>query len=156
VEQAQRSVQQVQQQVQQVQQQAQHVQQQIGAQTQSSVETKSVLPPRVYIHIADEAQRAAAEALRQRLGWLRVGEILVSAPGVELVRYGDRSELRCFRREECGLEAKSLLDDINSLLETPGVVLSDLGGRYQQSTAIRPWHFELWFGPGPIALKRSP
>jgi hypothetical protein len=131
------------------------------AQAQKSVEAQAdtlatvgqqAPPPRVYIHISDEGQRPVAQQLAKKLEQVRIGNAPVVVPGVPLVKSSDsKSVLRCFRSEECQTDGPLLVHTINGLLTTPDVTLEDLTGRYSQSTDM-PRHFELWFGPGQIAL----
>ncbi|NML15012.1 nSTAND1 domain-containing NTPase [Azohydromonas caseinilytica] len=105
------------------------------------------LAPRVYIHIANERQRAAAEAFRLQLGKLQLGSATVVAPGVQLVeKQQNNGVLRCFRASECRDEAPQLLRLINALLASPKLELQDLSERYDASSRIRPRHYEVWFG----------
>ncbi|AGA33400.1 hypothetical protein TVNIR_1738 [Thioalkalivibrio nitratireducens DSM 14787] len=66
-----------------------------------------------------------------------------------------RSELRCFRAEECGNEGDQLLAITNEILAEPQLRLNDLSRRYGDSTAIRPRHFEIWFAAGDAIQLRS-
>jgi hypothetical protein len=113
-------------------------------------------PPRVYIHITDEAQRPAAQQLAKKLEQIRIEDMAVVVPGIQLVKgFDSKSVLRCFRSQECQPDGSSLVQTINGLLKTPQVTFEDLSKTYGQSTAIGPRHFELWFGPGRITLAQS-
>jgi hypothetical protein len=80
-------------------------------------------------------------ALQKRT--LGAGPILV--PGIELVRVAPpRSILRCFRAEECRTEAPQIVGLLNGLVDKPQIVLDDQSARWENSTAIRARHYELW------------
>ena len=114
-----------------------------------------VLGPRLYMHIAESGQRAAAQTLESYLENTpgKLGKLVV--PGIELVKvYPSSAALRCFEAEECRQQASALLTEINARLISPQVKLQVLSDRYGGSTAIRAGHFELWFPPGKIELKQ--
>jgi hypothetical protein len=119
------------------------------AQTIAAVSDTAEAPARVYIHIRGEFQRGPAS---------RVGDSLKAAgfivPGIErLVEKGPRdTELRFFRNAE---EKKATR--ITGLLEKMGIkaTLSDLSATYENSQAIRPGHYELWFGPGEFEQQQK-
>jgi hypothetical protein len=114
----------------------------------------AALAPRVYIHIADETQRVQAEGLESRLKSNPDKTLSLAVPGIELKSYGSqRSELRCFRTDECQGTGRKIVDEINALLLTPRVELVDLSERYPTSQNIRAQHYELWFAKGAITLK---
>jgi type II secretory pathway pseudopilin PulG len=108
------------------------------------------IPARIYVHIGDESQRDAAAAFQTQLTRLGGGDLAL--PGIEL-RADQRNEgvLRCFRPEECRDEAPKLLEDANRLLESPKLKLQDLSERYKDAK-LRPRHYEIWFGKGPLQL----
>ncbi|EJM69328.1 hypothetical protein PMI29_01951 [Pseudomonas sp. GM49] len=110
--------------------------------------------PRVYIQISSEQQRSDAQELRQDISSLQINNLEVMVPGIELVTVAlRRNELRCFKTADC--EAGELLrKKINDLLVEPSVQLVDLSERYGGSESIRDSHYELWFAPGKIGLKR--
>jgi len=99
------------------------------------------LLPRIYVHIRSEANRLAARSVGEDL---RVQGYVV--PGVErLVGTGPRySQLRYFRQTD-KQEAIKIVD----LLRTLGVTvdLQYIQG-YEESDAVRPRHYELWFAAG--------
>lgn len=114
-------------------------------------------PLRVFVHIAEDAQRVPAQGLERQLEerGLKDGS-RIQAPGIELVNAAPRrSELRCFRAEECGNEGDQLLAITNEILAEPQLRLNDLSRRYGDSTAIRPRHFEIWFAAGDAIQLRS-
>lgn len=97
--------------------------------------------PRVYVHIVREDQRSKAEAVADAL---RTSAVIV--PGVDLVKSGPgNSELRYFRRVEQA-EAEGIASTISALW--PGVTARYVAG-YENSTGIRPRHFELWLSASP-------
>ena len=69
----------------------------------------ALLSPRVYIHIAREAQRDGAKRLARRLAGARLGDATILVPGVEVKDYAGPSELRCFAADECQRYGKPLL-----------------------------------------------
>lgn len=97
--------------------------------------------PRVYLHINNEVQRETAEGVAKTLK-----EANLIVPDIEVV--GERSppspQLRYFRKAE-----KSKAEEIHQLVTNANTViqLRYLSG-YEDSTAIPPMHFELWFGSG--------
>jgi hypothetical protein len=103
---------------------------------------------RVYIQIAGESQRPAAQALKLMLEQPGKDSTTIIVPGIELINwFKGNSTLRCFRAEECKAFGQELVDKINGILQTPQVVLQDLSASYGQVHNIRPWQYELWFGP---------
>ncbi|WP_052954523.1 ATP-binding protein [Microvirga vignae] len=112
------------------------------------------IPARLYIHIVDNAQRAVARELELRLEQIKLGNTALIVPGIDLVaRQSSANVLRCFSRADCGQDAEALLRSIKSVLAEPEIALQDLSDAYEKSTAIRPRHFELWFGQGNIKLR---
>lgn len=103
-----------------------------------SVDTSS-LPARVYIHIAREDQRQAAE---KAAASLRTAGFIV--PGIEYVgnKAPNPSQVRYFQRAD---ESGSDLPRIVQTLHAAGV---QANGQYVSlpSSTARPRHFELWFG----------
>lgn len=121
-------------------------------QTVSKPEVRFV--PRVYFHIADESQRAAARALERTLETLSIGSDKIVVPGIELVKTPtSRNVLRCFRKEECKSDGRRLVEEINRLLAEPEVSLEDLSERYGKATNIRPRHYELWLTRGEVRTR---
>jgi hypothetical protein len=126
--------------------------------SQASVEeVKSLIanpPPRVYFHIVDEAQRAAARAVELRLETEKIDNREIVVPGIERLRNSvSKTVLRCFRKAECTKEAPQILAKLNAILVQPAV-LEDLSATYENSQRIRPLHFELIFAPGQIQEKK--
>jgi len=100
-----------------------------------------VLPghPRLFIQIAREDQRDAAEKIRHSLLGTNV-----DVPGVELVpRYSGPTELRYFFPEDAD-ETATLAGRLTGLL--PGLTCRMIGG-YAQKPGVKPQLFELWIGP---------
>lgn len=96
--------------------------------------------PRIYMHIRKEENQSAAKSIGDDL---RTSGFAV--PGIELVGIGPpSSELRYFRKED-----KPGAERIVTELGKKGVVvdLKDFSGS-ENSTAIRPGLYELWFAPG--------
>jgi hypothetical protein len=105
-----------------------------------------VLPghPRLFIQIAREDQREAAEKIRSSLAATNV-----DAPGIELMqRYAGASEVRYFFPEDKD-EAATLTARLNIML--PGLTRRIIGG-YTQKPGVKPQLFELWIGPQVTAV----
>lgn len=116
----------------------------IGRAAEANTNLAEKLPPRFYIHIADESQRTMAQkvanALKQQ-GYL--------VPSIHVVG-GDAKwdhELRYFRKGEEGMpEAKNILE---LLKQATGINWQDgYNPRFADSPNVRPGHFEIWF-PAP-------
>ena len=109
--------------------------------------------PRMWIYIAEESQRKAAEALETRLRSVRIGDDALELPGIVLVKAAPtRSMLRCFRTEECRQDGDALVRALGGLLQSPKPSLEDFSALYGSSGSIRARHYELWFAPGAIVL----
>lgn len=94
--------------------------------------------PRIYLHVEGDADKAAAsevETLLESNGWV--------VPGIQRVgsTSPSTSQLRYFRDSE-----KSTAEAIHSALANAGhkFSLTYISG-YEDSKAIRPMHFEIWF-----------
>ncbi len=93
---------------------------------------------RTYVHFAKEEQRSLAQSIAKSL---REESIMV--PGIQLQKSSpSRSELRYFRNIE-KIEAEGIAATIRSI--RPDVEARYIPG-YENSTGIRPRHFELWLG----------
>ena len=115
---------------------------------------KATVAPRVYIHIADETQRAAARELELRLEATRIGDRGLVVPGIERVTsVPPRSLLRCFVADECKEYGPQILAAINRQLAEPRLGLQDFSGTYTPDGSIRALHFEIYFAAGPIVLR---
>lgn len=113
------------------------------------------LAPRVYIHIAQDSQRAAARELELRIEAAQLGEATIVVPGIQLVDSAPQySLLRCFVAAECKQYGQQLLGIVNGALDSPKVRLQDFSSTYTPPTkgGIRALHFELYFSPGEIAV----
>lgn len=111
------------------------------------------LAPRMWIYIAQEEQRKAAQALEARLRSVRIGDAVLELPGIVLVKAAPtRTMLRCFRPEECRKDGTALAGTVNALLRSPTLTLEDFSALYGSSTSIRARHYELWFAAGAIEL----
>ena len=102
----------------------------------------SSLPPRVYIQIANESQRASAKSLQSKL----LAESFL-APGIENVgakaNMPNAIEVRYYRSEEKEEASKiiALLKGLNiglPIMDTPQKIPGDGRG-------TRPRHYEIWF-----------
>lgn len=106
------------------------------------------LLPRIYIHIRDESQRDPARRLAgslQKRGYI--------VPGIQKVESGaDYAQVRYFKDSDA--------DTANQI----AAALKELGLRdaradeikgYENSTAIRPGHFELWLAPNSLGSAKQ-
>ncbi len=108
----------------------------------------------IYLHIADPAQRSAAESLGRLIAASTLDGQRITMRGVELVKAAPaRPELRCFSEVDCRDDAPRLRDLINGLLTSPQVAVTDLSARYGNSPNVRPRNFEVWLPPGAVVLK---
>jgi Novel STAND NTPase 1 len=114
-----------------------------AAQTNDGLAEK--IPPRFYIHIADESQRAQAQqmaAFLKKQGYLVPGIQNVGEKGVR------HNQLRYFRDSEPGIPTPQ---EIITVLDKANVgkwSLNRVRG-YEQSTKVVPGQFELWFASVP-------
>ena len=98
----------------------------------------SNIDARAYIHIANEEQRPLAQSIANAL---REASIIV--PGIQFQKSSpSQSELRYFRNSE-KIEAQGIAATIQAV--RPGIEARYIPG-YENSTGIRPRHFELWIG----------
>lgn len=108
-------------------------------------ESSTNLPPRFYINIAGESQREQARKLKDALtakGYLvpRINTQGNNAPPT--------NELRYFRLNETGMPApKDIVTLLNEASSTQWNDKYIVG--YENSTNMRPGHFELWFAAPP-------
>jgi len=115
--------------------------------SQDNVQTALAdVPARVYFHVSTQGDKAPArriETALEREGAVEGFRIIV--PSIEIRQGPNENQLRCFRKAECA----DLGERIKSALQALGVAISlkDLSGRYEDSTRIRPNHFEVWFAP---------
>ncbi|MDQ1636830.1 MAG: hypothetical protein QOF62_169 [Pyrinomonadaceae bacterium] len=116
----------------------------LAASVKSSVEN---LPARVYIHIRDEKQRDAARQIEGKLE-----EKDLNVPGIERLDTGpNTTELRFFRRDDEG-EVNEIVNLLNSLnVDAKAKYVEG----YENSKAMRPKHYELWFSPSALT-NRTP
>jgi hypothetical protein len=105
--------------------------------------TPAALPPRLYMHIRDEAQRESARALQRAVQAAWPGLVV---PGIERLPVGplQSSELRYFRDAEQA-EAGRVRDAL-AAAGAEGLVLRKVPG-YEDSKSLRPRHYELWLRP---------
>ena len=103
------------------------------------------VPPRVYLQIQQENQRAGAKSV---IPYLQKARLTV--PGIELLAAGPskKTEVRYFRREDerGAMEIVGVLTAAN----IPNVVAKYVAG-YEESNRIRPRHYEVWFAPSAFA-----
>lgn len=112
----------------------------------------SVIGSQVYIHIADESQRAMARRIERLIERSTFQGRPVLVPGIELVRTSPRrAELRCFRVADCKGYGERLVELLDPLLQDP-VVLADLSASYGATAQIRPRQYELWLASDSALL----
>lgn len=107
--------------------------------------------PRVFIQIADEAQRGDAKTVQARLAASTFNGRSLAAPGVELVgaaKAPPHTELRCFKAADCAV-AGQLAAYIGGFVGRT-ILVRDLHARYEADAAVKPGTYELWFGPGAV------
>ena len=128
---------------------------QTGASLQQKIDrlnTTTWMPPRIYIHIADESQRLAASLLERQLERQNIGDVDIVVPGIQLVKQAPgANQLRCFGAKECSSDGLRLVSLINQSLAAP-VKLTELPPP-KDPNSIRARHFELWFAEGPIEVR---
>lgn len=105
-------------------------------------------PARIYLHIRAEDDRATAKGIG-----MKAAEALSSKgsfmviPGIEFVKGAQtKTLLKCFKKAECAILGPTLVEGLKAAGEN--VELVDLSREYEDSTAIRPKHFEVWFAEG--------
>lgn len=105
------------------------------------------LPVRIYFHITRPEDRSAAAAIEHSIEGMQAPEgTSIIVPGIEYVSTrSTKSILKCFRQAECEKLGPQLLEMFKQSNVT--IELSNQSARYENSTAIRPNHFEAWFGP---------
>ena len=99
------------------------------------------LRPRIYMHVQGNTEKDAARAVEELLekkDWI--------VPGIQRVgqKSPNSSQLRYFKKAE-----KSMAEEIHDSLKNADydISLSYISG-YEESKAIRPMHFEIWFASG--------
>jgi hypothetical protein len=110
-------------------------------------------PPRVYLHISQEPQREVVGQVALQIESTKLGDDSIVVPGIEL-QPSRANVLRCFRASECA-DGKRLMDIVNRILASPTLQLEDFSKTsYGEANDIRPRHYEVWFAPGTITLRR--
>lgn len=117
------------------------------------------LVPRIFIQIASEDQRKAANDLRSRLQQMAAPSDgrLVIAPGVQLVPRQPplkQVELRYLKRADQA-EADYLKAQLETLLVGTTVILANLSPKYDAKPDVKRRTYELWFPPGPISVNSA-
>jgi hypothetical protein len=125
--------------------------------SQTASDALGGLVPRVFIQIATDDQRPAANAVRNALQRMTaVDGRLVVAPGVERVaRQAPLAhvELRYLKRADQA-EAADLKKKLDALLGT-SVDLVDVSAKYDAKPEVKQRTYELWFPPGPISVNTA-
>ncbi len=99
---------------------------------------------RLYIHIGDESQRAAAQEIGDKLE----EELSHESVDVRRIILVDdikfNSSFRYFKRENYAQGNR-----INNWLNQAQIIipLKDLSNQYQNNVSIKPGHYEIWLGP---------
>lgn len=109
---------------------------------QAVQEAFSNVSPRIYFHISKNEQLLKAREIRTKLE-SAMKDIGLVVPGIELKPGPKDTELRYFKSAEKE-EAQSIAKALSQLGIT--AKLTDLSKRYENSTGIRPRHYELWLG----------
>lgn len=104
---------------------------------------------RLFMHISDESQRAAARQLSQQLDGTVFQDRTIAVQGIELVPQRGDNSLRCLKLEDCR-QAAALAALINSRLAGPSITPLDLSQRFQNARNVSAGTYELWFGSGDI------
>jgi hypothetical protein len=107
--------------------------------------------PRIYLEIQTDSQRAAAESLRQWLLNQKYNGRSTAVPGIENVgpRNLRESQLRYFRNDPSEVDWAWLI--VTSLKkQCVDINAPQLIKGYEDSTAIKPLHFELWLTPDAL------
>jgi hypothetical protein len=108
------------------------------------------LPSRVYFQIQDRNQADSARDLELWLETQQYGGRRVVVPGIEYVgrRRLQQSQLRYFHdNDDERALAKQITDSLSSRCVN---VRPQLTTGYEDSSAIRPRHFELWLAPDAL------
>jgi hypothetical protein len=125
--------------------------------SQTASDVLGGLVPRVFIQIADDDQRPAANAVRNALQRITAADgRLVVAPGVERVARQTplkHVELRFLKRADQA-EAADLKQKLDALLGT-SVNLVDVSAKYDAKPEVKPRTYELWFPLGPISVSTA-
>jgi hypothetical protein len=97
-------------------------------------------PARIYLHIRDELQRAAAERLA-----IAIRAPDRDVPGIERLDVGPaKTELRYFRSSD-----KAEAEQLAAQLRANGVAVeTKLVAGYEDSRRISPRHSAVWLAPG--------
>jgi hypothetical protein len=115
---------------------------------QALTNASNVLPVRIYFHIRQDTDREAANMLEKKIE-SSVNPVLgnkIVVPGTQLIKGTQtKSLLKCFKKVECEALGKGLVQVFKE--NNVQIELSDQSAAYEQSTSIRPNHFEAWFAP---------
>jgi len=110
------------------------------------------LPPRFYIHYADDRQLGPAQQIAAAL---KKQGYIVAGIQKKADKDAKTNQLRYFRENEPGMPKP---DDVASLIRNSTKI--DLDPKYLKdynSAAIRPGHFEIWFAsPGQPVVQTAP
>ncbi|TGX50114.1 hypothetical protein E5A73_16945 [Sphingomonas gei] len=124
--------------------------------TADAVPAPAAPPPvvRLFVHIADESQRPAAQALASGWAGREIDGIPVVVPGIQLARSDPENTLRCTKAPACARLVR-VSGWVNASLASPQLRPIDVSRLYVKSRGIRPGSYELWFAPGEIAPARG-
>lgn len=103
-------------------------------------------PPRLYIHIKADSQRAAAELFRKRVNGVGIGggRLVAMATDLKPDSGVTRTEIRCFTKTDCALAPAVALQAGKALGGSPPPV-RDMSALYAGRGGTRPYHYEIWF-----------
>lgn len=103
-------------------------------------------PVRVFVHIADPSQTAAADQVRADLHALDIAGQAVETPPVRFVpRLPRRTEVRCLKQADCPAAREVARSLAHSLGQAVAVV--DMSATYETDPGVRPGSLELWLSP---------
>lgn len=111
---------------------------------------------RIFIQVATETDKPAAEAIRARLNKARYGAGPIAAPGVQTVANTlGQPELRCLKTADCK-KAKDLATFLGVILGGKPPAIRDFSARYDANASVKAGTYELWFGPGDLPASATP
>ncbi|MCX8475932.1 MAG: hypothetical protein MT490_09075 [Sphingomonas sp.] len=122
----------------------------------ASIAAAPAAPPpaiRLFVHISDESQRPAAEALARSWAGRDIQGITVVVPGVQRARSDPENTIRCLKPDACALLGP-VTDWVNKQLAAPQLTPRNLVRLYGKTPGVRPGTFEIWFDSGAIEPAR--
>ena len=113
--------------------------------TQAVQKANDSLPIRIYIQYQRLEDKAGVEAIRQKLNTQAVGTKTINVPIEYVATTISAPVLKCFRQTECDTFGKTVVDKLK-LAGAPENLQLQPTLSSENSTTIRPNHFEAWFG----------